>query len=100
MLPLSDVAMQVLHCAVELSRSHGVVFTNPACRRRDSGLDDPPGDAAGGRCDVAARVPLDVPDLGAGARRELGGLVVASYARSDMVETRRALMERYAGALG
>ncbi|MDD9962518.1 MAG: hypothetical protein OXU70_10555 [Gammaproteobacteria bacterium] len=30
----------------------------------------------------------------------VGSPVVASYARSDMLDMRRGLMERYAGALG
>ena len=29
-MPLWDAAMQVLHRVLELPRSHGVVFTNPA----------------------------------------------------------------------
>ena len=112
MLPLSDVAMQVLHCAVELPRSHDVVFTNPASA--DGVIPDSTIRRAMQRAGVAMSPHgfrstfrtwaqergenWEAAEISLSHR--VGGLVVASYARSDMLEMRRALMERYAGALG
>ena len=110
--PLSDAAMQVLNAALELPRSHGVVFTNPASddgvipdstiRRamQRAGIGAPPHGfrstfrtwaQESGENWEAAEISLS---------HRVGGSVVASYARSDMLALRRDLMERYACALG
>ncbi len=111
-VPLSGAAMQVLRRALELPQSHGVVFTNPGsgdgvipdstirrAMRRAGVAMSPHGFRStfrtwaqeGGENWEASEISLS---------HRVGGSVVASYARSDMLEMRRALMERYAEALG
>ena len=111
-VPLSDAAKRVLRRALELPQSDGVVFTNPDSR--DGVMPDSTIRRAMQRAGVgvsphgfrstfrtwaqergenweAAEISLS---------HRVGGSVVARYARSDMLEMRRALMARYAGALG
>ena len=110
--PLSDAAMQVLHRALELPRSHGVVFTNPlsadgvmpdstirrAMQRAGVAM-SPHGFRSTFRTWAQERAEnWEAAEISLSHR--VGGSVVASYARSDMVEMRRGLMERYACAVG
>ena len=104
--------MQVLHGALELPQSHGVVFTNPGSG--DGVIPDSTIRRAMQRAGVAMSPHgfrstfrtwaqergenWEAAEISLSHR--VGGSVVASYARSDMLEMRRALMERYAGALG
>ena len=110
--PLSDAAMQVLHRALELPRSHGVVFTNPSSG--DGVMPDSTIRRAMQRAGVAMSPHgfrstfrtwaqergenWEAAEISLSHR--VGGSVVASYARSDMLDMRRDLMERYACALG
>ncbi|MCY3624152.1 MAG: integrase arm-type DNA-binding domain-containing protein [Gammaproteobacteria bacterium] len=110
--PLSDAAMQVLHGALELPRSHGVVFTNPSsgdgvmpdstirrAMRRAGVAMSPHGFRSTFRTWAQERGEnWEAAEISLSHR--VGGSVVASYARSNMLEMRRALMERYAGTLG
>ena len=110
-VPLSGAAMRVLCRALELPQSHGVVFTNSASddgvipdstiRRamQRAGITVPPHGFRStfrtwaqerGENWEAAEISLS---------HRVGGSVVASYARSDMLALRRDLMERYAVAL-
>ena len=110
-VPLCGPALQVLERALGLPRSHGVVFTNPASddgvipdstiRRamRRAGISASPHGFRStfrtwaqehGENWEAAEISLS---------HRVGSSVVASYARSDMVDMRRGLMERYARAL-
>ena len=111
-VPLSGAAMRVLHRALELPRSHGVVFTNPGsgdgvipdstirrAMRRAGVAMSPHGFRSTFRTWAQERGEnWEAAEISLSHR--VGGSVVASYARSDMLEMRRALMERYAGALG
>ena len=111
-VPLSGAAVQVLQRALGLPQSHGVVFTNPASddgvipdstvRRamKRAGIDASPHGFRStfrtwaqerGENWEAAEISLS---------HRVGGSVVASYARSDMLALRRDLMGRYASALG
>ena len=111
-VPLSGAAMRVLHRALRLPRSHGVVFTNPgssdgvtpdstirrAMQRAGVGM-SPHGFRSTFRTWAQERGEnWEASEISLSHR--VGGSVVASYARSDMLKMRRALMERYAGALG
>jgi len=111
-VPLSDAAMHVLHGALELRRAHGVVFTNPASA--DGVIPDSTIRRAMQRAGVAISPHgfrstfrtwaqergenWEAAEISLSHR--VGGSVVASYARSDMLEMRRGLMERYSAALG
>ena len=111
-VPLSDAAMQVLHRALELPRSHGVVFTNPASG--DSVIPDSTIRRAMQRAGIGAsphgfRSTFRTWAQERGENWEaaeislshsVGGSVVASYARSDMLALRQDLMERYSAAIG
>jgi len=110
--PLSDAAMQVLHRALELPRSHGVVFTNPSSG--DGVMPDSTIRRAMQRAGIAMsphgfRSTFRTWAQERGENWEaaevslshrVGSSVVVSYARSDMLQIRRDLMERYAVALG
>ena len=110
-VPLSGAAVRVLRAARELPQSRGVVFANPASadgtmpdstvRRamRRAGIGMPPHGFRStfrtwaqerGENWEAAEISLS---------HRVGGSVVASYARSDMLALRRDLMERYAEAI-
>ncbi len=111
-VPLSGAAMQVLRRALELPQSHGVVFTNPGSG--DGVIPDSTIRRAMQRAGVAMSPHgfrstfrtwaqergenWEAAEISLSHR--VGGPVVASYARSDMLEMRRELMERYARALG
>ena len=111
-VPLSDAAMQVLHRALELPQSHGVVFTNPASG--DGVIPDSTIRRAMQRAGISASPhgfrstfrtwPQELGENWEAAEISLshrvGSSVVASYARSDMLALRRALMERYSAAVG
>ena len=111
-VPLSGAALHVLRRALELPRSHGVVFPN--LRSSDGVIPDStirrmmrrPGIAASphgfrstfrtwaqerGENWEASEISLS---------HRVGGSVAMSYARSDLIEMRRGLMERYGAALG
>ena len=111
-VPLSGAAMRVMHRALGLPQSHGVVFTNPASadgvipdstiRRamQRAGIEASPHGfrstfrtwaQEGGENWEAAEISLS---------HRVGSSIVASYARSDMLEMRRTMMERFAVALG
>ena len=110
-VPLSGAAVEVLERARGLPQSNGVVFPHP--RSTDGVIPDATirrmmrgaGVAASphgfrstfrtwaqerGENWEAAEISLS---------HRVGSSVVASYARSDMLDMRRGLMERYAGAL-
>ena len=111
-MPLSDAAMQVLRDALELPRSHGVVSTNPASA--DGVIPDSTVRRAMQRAGVAMSPHgfrstfrtwaqecgenWEAAEISLGHR--VGGSVVTSYARSDMLGLRRNLMAWYAAALG
>ena len=111
-VPLSGAAVRVLELARGLPQANGVVF--PHARSADGIIPDATirrmmrgaGVAASphgfrstfrtwaqerGENWEAAEISLS---------HRVGSSVVASYARSDMLDMRRTLMERYAGALG
>ncbi len=72
--PLWDASMQVLHRALELPRPHGMVFAKPVVG--DSVMPDSTIGCAMQRAGVAVSphgFRSNVPHVGAGARRELGG---------------------------
>ena len=110
-VPLSGAAMRVLHRALGLPQSHGVVFTNPGSG--DGVMPDSTIRRAMQRAGVAMSPHgfrstfrtwaqergenWEAAEISLSHR--IGGSVVVSYARSDMLEMRRALMERYASAL-
>ena len=112
LVPLSGDAMAVLRRARELPQSHGVVFPNPGS------ADGVIPDATVRRMMWRAGIPASPHGFRSTFRtwaqergenweaseislsHRVGSSVVASYARSDMAALRRALMERYAEALG
>lgn len=110
-VPLSGAAVHVLRRALELPQSHGMVFANPASG--DGVIPDSTVRRAMQRAGTAVS-PLgfrstfrtwaqergenwEAAEISLSHR--VGGSVVASYARSDMLLLRRDLMERYAQAL-
>ena len=111
-VPLSGAAMCVLRGALGLPKSHGVVFANP--RSADGVIPDATIRRVMWRAGIAAssqgfRSTFRTWAQERGENWEaaeislshnVGGSVVASYARSDMLALRRRLMERYAEALG
>ena len=111
-VPLSGAAMCVVHRALELPQSHGVVFPNP--RSADGVIPDGTIRRMIWRIGIAAsphgfRSTFRTWAQECGENWEaaeislshtVGSSVVASYARSDMLALRRDLMERYASALG
>ena len=97
-VPLSDAAMQVLHGALDLRPAHGVVFTNPASA--DGVIPDSTIRRAMQRAGVAMSPHgfrstfrtwaqergenWEAAEISLSHR--VGGSVVASYARSDMLD--------------
>ena len=110
-VPLSGAGMRVLCRALGLPQSHGVVFPNPASD--DGVIPDSTVRRAMQRAGIAASPHgfrstfrtwaqergenWEAAEISLSHR--VGSSVVASYARSDMVELRRDLMERYGDAL-
>ena len=111
-VPLSGAAMHVLRRALELPRSHGVVFPN--LRSSDGVIPDSTIRRMMRRAGIAASPHgfrstfrtwaqergenWEASEISLSHR--VGGSVAMSYARSDLIEMRRGLMERYGAALG
>ncbi len=111
-VPLSGAAMHVLRRALELPRSHSVVFPN--LRSSDGVIPDSTIRRMMRRAGIAASPHgfrstfrtwaqergenWEASEISLSHR--VGGSVAMSYARSDMIEMRRGLMKRYGAALG
>ena len=111
-VPLSGAAVRVLECARELPQAGGVVFAHP--RSADGVIPDATVRRMLRRAGIAATAHgfrstfrtwaqergenWEAAEISLSHR--VGSPVVASYARSDMLDMRRGLMERYAEALG
>ena len=108
---LSGRALAILHDVPRLSDGTGLVFSQPAWEaalRRDA---EPPDQSTRHRR-RAAWVPVELPGLGRGANEHTPREVVeaalahtvrnpteAAYARSDLFERRRRLMDDWASAI-
>ena len=110
-VPLSAAALDILDQASEIADASGLVFPSARGKQssdstlskllRENGIQAVPhGFRSSFRdwCSEVARVPRDVAES-ALAHVE-GNAIVAAYARSDLLERRRALMQQWADYLG